>query len=181
MPPEFVPRESLRAIAWVRHGGLLQDLPSGYRSAPEHTPPSLRQKCMRVHRPCESDESLTAGEIFSPPEAGQAGQKGTRRNFGFALVLRSTTSLNYCDKGISTRMAPLRGFYETAGWVKVFASFFSYQSFCFCVCRCFARCAIHLGASIRTLVGRSVTRCIMVSDDDEEALLSEARPQGPSH
>ena len=42
------------------------------------------------------------------------------------------------------------------------------------------RIAIHLGASIRTLVGRAVARCIMVSDDDERALLSKGRPRGPS-
>ena len=37
--------------------------------------------------------------------------------------------------------------------------------------------SIHLGASIRTPVGRFWARCIMASDDDEVALLSKGRPR----
>jgi hypothetical protein len=84
----------------------------------------------------------------------------------------------------SRRIARARAFYETAGGVKVFvfAFVFSLLAFLFLLLPLllpFLACCIHLGLLSALCLNLVWVRCLLVSDDDEVALLSKGRPVGP--
>jgi hypothetical protein len=67
-----------------------------------------------------------------------------------------------------------RGFYETAGGVKLFLFFPSLEVFAFAFAFVLV-CQIHLGLLYALMVS-FFARCLLGPDVDESGLLSEARP-----